>query len=171
MHVADHCRLLALARAPYEPELSRVLARIKHSRHTLLNYAMLLSMHWAGLYVGKFPVLKRSDATKTNGAIKVEIRLLTDMTKGRHAGTVVINAKLKAVLQAYADQARCVDRSNPFFASQKSMKSGFSANSLAQTFSLLYLAAGVESSSNHISRRSFLQRLANQGQPFTCLKN
>jgi integrase/recombinase XerD len=46
-------------------------------------------------------------------------------------------------LQAYAAQAKYVDRSYPFFASQKSVKAGFSANSLAQTFALLYEGAGL----------------------------
>jgi len=50
----------------------------------------------------------------------------------------------RAELQAYADNHKCVDRSYPFFASQKSIKAGFSANSLAQTFALLYEGAGLE---------------------------
>jgi integrase/recombinase XerD len=33
-----------------------------------------------------------------------------------------------------------VDRSYPFFASQKSIKLGFNANSLAQTFALIYVS-------------------------------
>ena len=37
-----------------------------------------------------------------------------------------------------------MDRSYPFFASQKSIKLGFNANSLAQTFALLYEGAGLE---------------------------
>jgi integrase/recombinase XerD len=120
--------------------------------------------------VGEVAVLRWSDVTNTDGAIKDEIRLLPDMTNGRHARTVFINAKLKAVLQAYADQAKCVDRSYPFVASQKSVKSGFSANSLAQTFALLYRAAGVEGASSQSGSRSFLTRLANQGTAIHLLK-
>ena len=52
-------------------------------------------------------------------------------------------------MAAYAAQARCVDRSYPFFASQKSVRSGFNANSLAQTFALLYEGAGLEGASSH----------------------
>jgi integrase/recombinase XerD len=63
-----------------------------------------------------------------------------------------------------------VDRSYPFFASQKSAKSGFSANSLAQTLALFYRAAGVEGASSHSGRRSFLTRLANQGTAIHLLK-
>ena len=119
---------------------------------------------------GEVAVLRWSDVTNSDGQIKDEIRLLPDMTKGRHARTVFINARLKAVLQTYADQARCVERGFPFFASQKSVKSGFSANSMAQTFALLYRAAGVEGASSHSGRRSFLTRLANQGTAIHLLK-
>jgi len=77
------------------------------------------------------------------------------MTKGSHARTVFVNAKLKAELQAYAEKAKCVDRSYPFFASQKSIRSGFNANSLAQTFAVLYEGAGLEGASSHSGRRTF----------------
>jgi integrase/recombinase XerD len=81
-------------------------------------------------------LLRWSDVTNSDRQVKDEIRLLPDMTKGRHARTVFVSAKLKAELQAYADQTKCVERSYPFFASQKSVKAGFSANSLSQTFAL-----------------------------------
>ena len=108
--------------------------------------------------------------TTTEGVVKDEIRLLPDMTKGRHARTVFINAKLKAELQTYAQKAKCVDRSYPFFASQKSVKVGFSANSLAQTFALLYTGAGLEGASSHSGRRTFLTNLANKGTAIHLLK-
>lgn len=104
-----------------------------------------------------------------DGTVKDEIRLLPDMTKGRHARTVFVNAKLKAELQAYAADTKCVDRSYPFFASQKSIKLGFNANSLAQTFALLYEGAGLEGSS-HSGRRTFLTNLANKGTAIHLLK-
>jgi integrase/recombinase XerD len=81
-----------------------------------------------------------------------------------------VNEKLQQVLQQYADQAKCVDRSYPFFASQKSVKSGFSANSLAQTFALLYSGAGLEGASSHSGRRTFLTNLANKGAAIHILK-
>ena len=92
------------------------------------------------------------------------------MTKGRHARTVFVNAKLKAELQAYVAQAHCVDRSYPFFASQKSIKAGFTANSLAQTLALLYAGAGLEGASSHSGRRTFLTTLANKGTAIHLLK-
>jgi integrase/recombinase XerD len=161
---------MAQARTLDESELAQVLAHIEHGRHTHRNRAMLLLTHWAGLRVGEVAVLRWSDVTNADGRIKDEIRLLPDMTKGRHARTVFVSAKLRAELQAYAAQAKCVDRGYPFFASQKSVKLGFSANSLAQTFTLLYRSAGVEGASSHSGRRSFLTRLANQGTAIHLLK-
>jgi integrase/recombinase XerD len=63
-----------------------------------------------------------------------------------------------------------VDRSYPFFASQKSIRAGFGANSLAQTFALLYAGAGLEGASSHSGRRTFLTTLANKGTAIHILK-
>jgi integrase/recombinase XerD len=92
------------------------------------------------------------------------------MTKGKHARTVFVNIKLREELQAYAANSKCVDRSYPFFASQKSIKVGFNANSLAQTFALLYEGAGLEGASSHSGRRTFLTNLANKGTSIHILK-
>ena len=161
---------MAQARTLDELELARVLAHISTLKYAARNSSMLLLTHWAGLRVGEVACLRWSDVTTTDGLIKDEIRLLPDMTKGRHARTIFVNAKLKAALQDYADQARCVDRSYPFFASQKSIKSGFSANSLAQTFTALYEGAGLEGASSHSGRRTFLTNLANKGTAIHLLK-
>ena len=63
-----------------------------------------------------------------------------------------------------------MDRSYPFFASQKSIKHGFSANSLAQKFALLHAGAGLDGASSHSGRRTFLTSLANKGTAIHILK-
>ena len=63
-----------------------------------------------------------------------------------------------------------VDRDYPLFASQKSVREGFSANSLAQTFTLLYAGAGLAGASSHSGRRTFLTSLANKGTAIHILK-
>ena len=73
-----------------------------------------------------------------------------------------VSIRLREELTAYAAQARCVDRSYPFFASQKSIRSGFNANSLAQTFALLYEGAGLEGASSHSGRRTAITKWARQ---------
>jgi len=161
---------MAQAKTLTKEEITRVLDYINTRRFSQRNRAMMLLTHLAGLRIGEVACLRWSDVMNLDGTVKDEIRLLPDMTKGRHARTVFINAKLKAVLQAYADQAKCVDRSYPFFSSQKSIKSGFSANSLSQTFALLYEGAGLEGASSHSGRRTFLTTLANKGTAIHLLK-
>jgi integrase/recombinase XerD len=146
-----------------EQEIQKPLEHVSKTRHVLRNRAMHLLTHWAGLRVGEVACLRWRDVTDSEGRIKDEIRRLPDMIKGRHPRTVFVSAKLQKILQAYADATRCIDRNYPHYASQKSVKHRFSANSLAQTFALLYRSAGIEGASSHSGRRSFLTRIANQG--------
>ena len=151
-------------------EIELLLNYISTRKYAARNRSMMLLTHWAGLRIGEVACLRWSDVTNRDGQVKEEIRVLPDMTKGRHARTVFVSAKLKAELQVYAEQAKCVDRSYPFFASQKSIKAGFNANSLAQTFALLYEGAGLEGASSHSGRRTFLTNLANKGTAIHLLK-
>ena len=161
---------MAQAKTLTKEEITRVLDYIRTRRFAPRNRAMMLLTHLAGLRIGEVAGLRWSDVMNQDGTVKEEIRLLPDMTKGRHPRTVFVNIRLREELTAYAAQARCVDRSYPFFASQKSMKSGFGANSLAQAFALLYEGAGVEGASSHSGRRTFLTNLANKGTAIHILK-
>jgi integrase/recombinase XerD len=161
---------MAQAKTLTKEEITRVLDYIRTRRFAPRNRAMLLLTHLAGLRIGEVACLRWSDVINQDGTVKEEIRLLPDMTKGRHARTVFVNIRLREELAAYAAQARCVDRSYPFFASQKSIRSGFGANSLAQAFALLYEGAGVEGASSHSGRRTFLTNLANKGTAIHILK-
>jgi integrase/recombinase XerD len=161
---------MAQAKTLTKEELTRVLDHITTRRFAPRNRAMMLLTHLAGLRIGEVACLRWSDVINSDGTVKEEIRLLPDMTKGRHPRTVFVNMRLREELAAYAAQARCVDRSYPFFASQKSIKSGFGANSLAQAFALLYEGAGVEGASSHSGRRTFLTNLANKGTAIHILK-
>ena len=161
---------MAQAKTLTTAEIERVLSYINARKYAARNRCMMLLTHWAGLRIGEVACLRWSDVTHSDGTVKDEIRLLPDMTKGRHARTVFVSAKLREELQAYAAEARCVDRSYPFFASQKSICAGFNANSLAQTFALLYEGAGLEGASSHSGRRTFLTNLANKGTAIHILK-
>jgi integrase/recombinase XerD len=161
---------MAQAKTITTAEIEHLLNYISTRKYAARNRSMMLLTHWAGLRIGEVASLRWCDVTNSDGQVKDEIRLLPDMTKGRHARTVFVSAKLKAELQAYANQTKCVDRSYPFFASQKSIKTGFSANSLAQTFTLLYVGAGLEGASSHSGRRTFLTNLANKGTAIHLLK-
>jgi len=161
---------MAQAKTLTATDIEQLLNYINTRKYAARNRSMMLLTHWAGLRIGEVACLRWCDVTNSDGEIKDEIRLLPDMTKGRHARTVFVSVKLKAELQTYADQARCVERSYPFFASQKSVKTGFSANSLSQTFALIYEGAGLEGASSHSGRRTFLTNLANKGTAIHLLK-
>ena len=161
---------MAQAKTLTKEDMVRVLEYINTRNHAARNRAMMLLTHLAGLRIGEVACLRWSDVMNVDGTVKDEIRLLPDMTKGKHARTVFVNIKLREELQAYAANTKCVDRSYPFFASQKSIKVGFNANSLAQTFALLYGGAGLEGASSHSGRRTFLTNLANKGTSIHILK-
>lgn len=128
---------------------------------------MVLLTQWTGLRIGEVVGLRWSDVTTTNRLVRDEIRLLPDMTMGRHARTVFVTAKLKAELHAYAAQATSVDRTCRFFAGQKSIQLWFHANSFAQTLALIYRSVGLEGASSH---RTCLSHIDNKGMPYTCSK-
>ena len=161
---------MAQAKTLNADELDRVLTHIGTKKHAERNRCMILLTHLAGLRVGEVACLRWQDVVNADDSIKDEIRLLPDMTKGRHARTVFVSKKLREEILAYVTQAKCVDRTYPLFASQKSVKSGFSANSLSQTLTLIYQSAGLEGASSHSGRRTFLTNLANKGTAIHLLK-
>ncbi|NCW32872.1 MAG: site-specific integrase [Betaproteobacteria bacterium] len=161
---------MAQAKTLNPEDLEKVLNFINTQRHVERNRAMMLLTHWAGLRIGEVAALRWMDVVMPSGQIKDEIRLLSRMTKNQTARTVYVSQRLKEELKRYANQARCIERTYPFFASQKSPLKGFSANSLAQTFAQIYKSAGIEGASSHSGRRTFLTSLANKGTAIHILK-
>jgi integrase/recombinase XerD len=161
---------MAQAKTLNPEDLEKVLSFINTQRHVVRNRAMMLLTHWAGLRIGEVAALRWMDVVMPSGQIKDEIRLLSRMTKNQTARTVYVSQRLKEELERYAKQARCIERTYPFFASQKSPLKGFSANSLAQTFAQIYKSAGIEGASSHSGRRTFLTSLANKGTAIHILK-
>ena len=97
---------MAQAKTLTPAEIEQLLLHINTRKYAARNRSMMLLTHWAGLRIGEVAGLRWSDVTTTDGLVKDEIRLLPDMTKGRHARTIFVSAKLKAELQAYAAQVR-----------------------------------------------------------------
>jgi integrase/recombinase XerD len=111
------------------------------------------------------------DVMTADGQIKDEVRLLPEMTKGKHARTVFISTRLRQELQQYADiYRRAAPLDCPLFYSQKGMRSGFTANSLTQTIAKLYRGAGLDGATSHSGRRTFLTNLANKGTAIHLLR-
>jgi integrase/recombinase XerD len=85
---------MAQAKTLTAADIDRLLAYIDTRKYAARNRAMALLTHWAGLRIGEVACLRWCDVVTSEGQIKDEIRLLPDMTKGRQARTVFINARL-----------------------------------------------------------------------------
>jgi integrase/recombinase XerD len=162
---------MAQARALNTAEMEQVLAHVNAGRHAHRNRCFILLTHLAGMRVGEVASLRWVDVLKADGHIKEEIRLLPEMTKGKHARTVFISTRLREELQRYADiYRRSAPLECPLFYSQKDARKGFTANSLTQTVSKLYRGAGLDGATSHSGRRTFLTNLANKGTAIHLLR-
>mgnify|MGYP000739748521 FL=1 len=162
---------MAQARALNAAEMEQVLEHVNAGRHAHRNRCFILLTHLAGMRVGEVASLRWVDVLTADGHIKEEIRLLPEMTKGKHARTVFISTRLRQELQRYADiYRRSAPLECPLFYSQKDARKGFTANSLTQTVAKLYRGAGLDGATSHSGRRSFLTNLANKGTAIHLLR-
>ena len=162
---------MAQARALNTVEMEQVLAHVNAGRHAHRNRCFILLTHLAGMRVGEVASLRWMDVLTADGHIKEEIRLLPEMTKGKHARTVFVSTRLREELQRYADiYRRSATLECPLFYSQKDARKGFTANSLTQTVAKLYRGAGLDGATSHSGRRSFLTNLANKGTAIHLLR-
>ena len=162
---------MAQARALGAAEMEQVLEHVNAGRHAHRNRCFILLTHLAGMRVGEVASLRWVDVLTADGHIKEEIRLLPEMTKGKHARTVFISTRLREELQRYADiYRRSATLECPLFYSQKDARKGFTANSLTQTVAKLYRGAGLDGATSHSGRRTFLTNLANKGTAIHLLR-
>ena len=162
---------MAQARALGAAEMEQVLEHVNAGRHAHRNRCFILLTHLAGLRVGEVASLRWLDVMTADGQIKEEVRLLPEMTKGKHARTVFISTRLRQELQQYADiYRRAAPLDCPLFYSQKGARSGFTANSLTQTIAKRYRGAGLDGATSHSGRRTFLTNLANKGTAIHLLR-
>jgi integrase/recombinase XerD len=162
---------MAQARALNTVEMEQVLAHVSAGRHAHRNRCFILLTHLAGMRVGEVASLRWVDVLTADGHIKEEIRLLPEMTKGKHARTVFVSTRLREELQRYADiYRRSATLECPLFYSQKDARKGFTANSLTQTIAKIYRGAGLDGATSHSGRRTFLTNLANKGTAIHLLR-
>ena len=116
---------MAQARALGAAEMEQVLEHVNAGRHAHRNRCFILLTHLAGLRVGEVASLRWLDVMTADGQIKDEVRLLPEMTKGKHARTVFISTRLRQELQQYADiYRRAAPLDCPLFYSQKGASLG-----------------------------------------------
>ena len=152
---------MAQAKTLTQAEFDQVMRYISRKNFALRNRVMFLISHWSGMRVGEIASLKVRDILNPDGTIRAEVRLLPEQTKGRHARTVYLPAKLQEEIRAYI-RCRCINSdSEPVF--YTSGGKPFTANSLCQLFFWLYRRAGIAGASSHSGRRSFITRLAAKG--------
>ena len=118
--------------------------------------------------MGEVASLRWLDVMTADGQIKEEVRLLPEMTKGKHARTVFISTRLRQELQQYADiYRRAAPLDCPLFYSQKGslgLYGQFAYPNLAK----LYRGAGLDGATSHSGRRTFSQSWQTKAQRFTC---
>jgi integrase/recombinase XerD len=144
-------------------ELRRVLDYTATRKHSIRNRALLMTTFLCGMRVGEVASLRLKDVIDADGAIRTEIRLSAEQTKGNEARVVFVNEKLRKELEQYVKTLQIKDTNRKFFYSQKSKSDGFTANTLAQFFHYLYRRSGIDGASSHSGRRTFITNLASKG--------
>ena len=143
--------------------LKQVLDYVAVHKHALRNRTMLLCSMYAGMRAKEIANLRYTDVMDAAGAIRDEIALAPEQTKGRHARTVFVNAKLKRELETYVRNYKPTTPTDCLFYTQKRMTTGFTPNTLSQYFHYLYKRAGITGGSGHSGRRTFITNLAAKG--------
>ena len=130
-------------------ELRRVTDYVATRQHAARNRAMLLITHLAGMRVGEVAALRICDVVDADGKVRNEIRLQAEQTKGNFARVVFVSEKLQKELAQYLALYTPTNRDCKLFYTQKRMREGFTANTLAQHFHHLYRNAGLAGCSSH----------------------
>lgn len=151
---------MSQAKTLTEKEMKKVLNYVATRKYAVRDRAMLLVTHFAGMRVGEVAALKIGDVWDGQIA-RDEVRLLAEQTKGKHARTVFVPAKLRRELLAYLATIDRSDLTKPLFFSQK--RDGFNANTLCQHFHYLYKNSAINGASSHSGRRTFITTLASKG--------
>jgi integrase/recombinase XerD len=144
-------------------ELRRVLDYTATRKHSVRNRTLLMTTFFSGMRVGEVASLRYNDVVDADGAIRTEIRLSAEQTKGNEARVVFVNEKLRKELEQYVKTLQIKDTNRKFFYSQKTKSDGFTANTLTQFFHYLYKRAGIDGASSHSGRRTFITNLASKG--------
>lgn len=162
---------MSQARVLTDREYRKVLLHIAKKTHHSRNKCLLFMSHLAGMRCGEISSLTLKSILNEDGTIKDEVFLTADMTKGNRGRTVLLSEKLRAELVEYLcarfklkekdlHVLHYTDTSRALFYSQKSMKDGFTANTLSQWFGRIYRESGIEGASSHSGRRFFATHLA-----------
>lgn len=163
---------MAQARVLNERDQRKVLQYIATHKHAARNRAMFMLTIKAGMRCCEVAALRLCDVLAKDGAIKDEIRLSVEQTKGQKGNVVLLSKEMQDELKRYLIARfevkdllpiTMTDMTRALFATQKNPNRGFTANTLAQYFHSMYKAAGIDGASSHSGRRSFLTHGSEKG--------
>ena len=167
---------MSQARTLNEKELNLLLLFINTRKYAYRDRAMVLMTYYAGTRICETCAMTIGNVLDQNRAIKDEVRLSAEQTKGKYARTVTVSEKLRKELLVYLQKRYNVkalteipsaELKKPLFFTQK--KLGFTANTGAYHMNMLYKAAGLTGCSSHSGRRSFLSSLSAKAVPLKVL--
>lgn len=146
-----------------DTEFKRLSAVIRSLRYATRNHTIVALIFYAGLRACEIAALRVENVFDEAGSVKDTIYLAADQTKGADSGTVLVNAKLKRQLVAFAKQypLHVNNRTGPLLFSAKG--GGFTAQTIVNLFKRMYRLAGIEGASSHSGRRQFVTELADKG--------
>ncbi|MBP2231743.1 integrase/recombinase XerD [Azospirillum agricola] len=150
------------ARVLTDGEQKRLLAVVAQGRHAARNRMAVMLSYLAGLRVGEIAALTCGDVLDGNGAVREQIRLNAEITKGGHARVVFVNDRLRKEVERYhLTWSEAPAPTSPLLRTQK--RTAFSANTLCQLMGQLYEQAGLDGATSHSGRRWFITKLAHSG--------
>lgn len=146
-----------------DAEFKRLSTVVDGLRHSTRNHTAVALSFYAGLRACEIAALRVGDVFDSSGAVRDTIHLSAAQTKGRHSCTVLVNKKLRTVLQRYARAypQHAAKPGAPLIYSGKG--GGFSAQTIVNLFQRLYKLAGIDGASSHSGRRQFVTELADKG--------
>jgi integrase/recombinase XerD len=173
IHLFRETDMAGQARTLNEKELKLLLLYIATRKHAVRDRAMTLCCFYGGMRIGEVAAVRVGDVLALDGSIKPEIRLTAWQTKGKRSRVVVLSEKLRKELFNYLQHRYQTkelvalnyteELGKPLFPTQK--REGFTANTAAYHFHMMYRAAGLEGCSSHSGRRSFLTQLSAKAVP------
>lgn len=150
------------ARVLTDAEFKRLMAVVAQRKHAARDKMAIMLSHFAGLRVGEVAALLVRDVIDGDGAVREQLRLSAEITKGGHARTVFLNEKLRKEIRQYQlSTLGSPLAERPLLMTQK--RTAFSPNTLCQLMAQIYRQAGLDGATSHSGRRWFITRLAHSG--------
>ncbi len=170
---------MAQARVLTDRDVKRVLSFISTRRTATRDRAMFLLGLYSGMRAIEISSLKIADVLGSDGEVKDEIHLSSDMTKGRRGRSVLLNKKAREEIRNYLCErfktkdlqpVLLTDTSRALFNNQKNNRRGFTANGVSKHLGQLFSEVGIEGASAHSLRRSYITKLASYGTSIRVLQ-